>query len=253
MDQSTQLAGLLILISICFTLILAIFVLSIAIRRKNKLLYAFCLFMLFINTPWMPSGFGYLYWLITGKIIAYEIYILLGTMGIPIAFLMWFYIYTSLLYPNWKKYVLIITGIASIIFYVYVFYFLFFAPAAPIDYMIGIKKTELDIEYRGFVLIFIAVLLLIGAPTFLHFAIASIRTKDDPKIQWRGRFILISLICFMIGAPIDALFTPDPIFLVLIRIILLLTALFFYMGFVMPDWVQKMLKLEIKEKPTPTS
>ena len=57
----------------------------------------------------------------------------------------------------------------------------------------------------------------------------------------------------MIGAPIDALFTPDPIFLVLIRIILLLTALFFYMGFVMPDWVQKMLKLEIEEQPTPTS
>ncbi|TFG23625.1 MAG: hypothetical protein EU529_06700 [Promethearchaeota archaeon] len=253
MDQSTQLAGLLILISVCFVIILSVFVLHIAIKRKNKLLYAFCLFMLFLNTPWIPSAFGYLYWLITGKIFAYQIYILLGTMGIPIAFLTWFYIYTSLLHPHWKKYVLISIGIYSIIFYVYVFYFLFFAPGAPIDYLIGIKKTELDIEYRVFVLIYIASLLIIGAPTFLHFAIASIRTKDDPKIQWRGRFILISLILFMIGAPIDALFTPDPIFLVGIRIILLLTALFFYMGFVMPDWVKKLLKLEMEEHPTPTS
>lgn len=253
MDQSTQLAGLLILISVCFVIILAVFVLRIAVKRKNKLLYAFCLFMLFLNTPWIPSAFGYLIWLITGEIIAYQTYVILGTTGVPIAFLMWFYIYTTLLYPHWKKYVLMILGVFSIIFYVYVFYFLFYAPGAPIDYMIGIKKTELDIEYRGFVLIYIASLLIIGAPTFLHFAIASIRTKDDPKIQWRGRFILISLILFLIGAPIDALFTPAPIFLVFIRIILLLTGLFFYMGFVMPDWVQKMLKLEIEEQPKPTS
>ena len=126
MDQSTQLAGLLIFISVCFVITLNVFVLRIAIKRKNKLLYAFCLFLLFLNTPWIPSGFGYLYWLITGKIIAYHIYIILGTIGVPIAFLTWFYIYTTLLYPHWKKYVLIIIGIFSIICYVYLFYYLFF-------------------------------------------------------------------------------------------------------------------------------
>ena len=253
MDQSTQLAGLLILISICFVITLNVFVLRIATKRKNKLLYAFCLFLLCINTPWMPSGFGYLVWLITGEIISYQIYVILGTTGVPIAFLTWFYIYTKLLHPHWKKYVLISVGLFSIIFYVYVFYYLFFAPGAPIENMIGIKKTELDIEYRAFVIIYIACLLIIGAPTFLHFAIASIRTKDDPKIQWRGRFILISLILFMIGAPIDALYTPEPIFLVLIRIILILTALFFYLGFVMPNFLKKLLKLEMEEQPTPPS
>ena len=250
---STQLSGFLSSITICFAIILVLFVLHLAVKRQNKLLYAFCLFGLSIVSPWYPSGIGYFYWIITGKIIAYQIYIILGTTGFPIIALSWSYIYTSLLYPHWKKYVLIIWGIISIIFYLYLFYFLFFAPGAPIDTMIALKKTELDIEYKAFVLIYIGIVIIITGPTFFHFAIVSMRTKDDPKIQWRGRLILLASIFYLIVAPMDALFTPTPIFLVIIRIILLMAALFFYMGFVMPDWVQKMLKLEMEEQPTPTS
>ena len=247
LKETTQLSGLISLIGFVFIFALVCLILYTAIKNGIKKLYLFAIYLLSLSSPWYPSGFGYVYWLITGSIFNYQIYVLLGTIGIPLVALTWFYIYTSIMYPNWKKISLIFFGILSIIFYLYVFYFLFFAPGAPVEAMIGIKITPLDIEYKGFITIYIIVGFLIGAPTFFHFAISSMRTKNDPKIQWRGKLLLVTSILFIFGAITDALIELTPIFLIIIRTIITISALTFYMGFVMPDWVKRVLKLEIEE------
>ncbi|MFX1393658.1 MAG: hypothetical protein ACFFAH_08790 [Promethearchaeota archaeon] len=247
LQETTQLSGLISLVGLCFVFALISLIIYKAIKNRVKKLYIFAAYLLSISSPWYPSAFGYLFWLLTGKIFSYQFYVLLGTLGMPVVALTWFYIYTSIMYPRWKKIYLIFFGILSIIFYFYVFYFLFFAPEAPVEDMLGIKITPLDIEYKGFITIYLIVGFLIGVPTFFHFAIASIRTKDNPKIQWRGKLLLITQILFLIGAIMDASIELTPIFLIIIRIILIIAALTFYMGFVMPDWVKKMLNLDLEE------
>ncbi|MFX1393659.1 MAG: hypothetical protein ACFFAH_08795 [Promethearchaeota archaeon] len=247
LEETTQLAGLISLIGCCFIFALVCLIFYIAINNRVKKLYLFAIYLLSLSSPWYPSGFGYLYWLLTGTIFDYELYVLLGTIGFPLVALCWFYIYTSIMYPNWKKVALIFFGILSIIFYSYVFYFLFFAPGAPVEPMIGSKITPLDIEYTGFIRFYIIVGFLIGAPTFFHFAISSMRTKNDPKIQLRGKLLLIASILYIFGAITDALFDLIPIYLIIIRSLLAIAALTFYMGFVMPTWVIKMFNLNIEE------
>ncbi len=247
LSEIAQLSGLLCVITICFIVTLALSVLLNAIKKKNKLIFVFGIFLLAINTPWYPSGLGYIYWLMTGNVFDFRLYVLLGTLGMPIIILAWFYIYTTILYPNLKKISLISLGIFSLIFYIYLFYYLFFAPGAPVEHMIGVQHTPLDIEYRGFVLISIGVYFLIGVPTFLHFAISSMREKDNPAIQWRGKFLLIATILFIIGGIADGLLVLTPIFLIIVRIILLIAGFLFYIGLLMPDWVKKFLDLEIEE------
>jgi len=87
LDEITQLSGILSLIGICCMFLFAGLIFHIAMKRRVKILYPFGIFVLSINSPWYPSGFGYLYWLLTGSIFNYQTYVLLGTLGIPIAML----------------------------------------------------------------------------------------------------------------------------------------------------------------------
>lgn len=245
-SPSDQISGFLSFIAIILTFIITILILPIYRKKNDKILLVFMLFIISINSPWYPSGFGYICWLITGNIFNYQTYIFLGTIGIPFVLLSWIYIYFSILYPNKIKsmrIILLIISILSIVFYVYVYYFLFFAPRAPIEVMLGEKRSALDVEYKGFVIIFILIVALITFSLFLHFSIRSILTKDDREIQWRGVFLLISSILSVIGTTSDAIFELTEIILIFTRIILMSTAIFFYFAFMMPEWLKKILKI----------
>lgn len=196
------------------------------------------------GSPWWPSGVGYLYWLFTGNIIDYQIYVLIGTLGIGIAFLAWLDIYMSTMHPEKRNLVLGCFLIFSIIFYIYLIYFLFFDPRAPVHYMIGIKRNPLDIDYKGFILIYMAVSIIVGTSTGIHFSIYSLKRRENPEVRWKGRFLLISFILFAIGAIGDGLIELNPITLITIRVILVISNILYYIGFIMPNWVKNILSLE---------
>lgn len=245
-SPSDQISGFLSFIAIIFTFIIIILILQIYKKKKDKIFLVFILLLISINSPWYPSGFGYIYWLITGNIFNYQTYVFIGTIGIPFVLLSWLYLYFSILYPNKIKsmrIILLIISILSIVFYVYVFYFLFFAPGAPIEVMIAEKNSALDVEYKGFVIIFILIVLLLTFSSFLHFSIRSILTKDDREIQWRGVFLLITSIISVIGTTLDAFFELTEISLIFVRLILMSTGIFFYFAFMMPEWLKKILKI----------
>ncbi|TFG11375.1 MAG: hypothetical protein EU531_11625 [Promethearchaeota archaeon] len=242
LDPLSQLSGILGTIAVAVAFFYGILVIIKAVQLKYKDLYYFFFAVIFTISPWYPSGFGYIYWLITNDVIPYPIYVLLGTMGVPVALFSWFQIYIPALHPRLKKPLLTITAILSIIYYVYVFFFLFFAPGAPVTHLIGIKQSAIDIEYKGFALIFLAFSLLVSTITGNEFALNSLK-NEEKLIKWKGRFLILSFNFFAIGAIGDGFLPLNPITLIIFRVFMVLSSTFYYLGFILPKWMRNLLKI----------
>ena len=243
LDDFTQLSGLLGLIAVCIAWFYGIIVLYKAIKERQKILYYFFFAVIFTMSPWYPSGLGYLYWLFTREVFDYPFYVLLGTIGVPFAIYAWLQIYLPALHPSKKKGVTLSIIIFSIVFYIYLIFFLFIAPGAPVDGLIGIKRNAIDIDYKGFVMVFLAISLLISTITGNEFSIASLKVKD-PAIRWKGRFLILSFNLFAIGAIGDGFIPLTHITLIIFRSFMVLASTFYYIGFIMPKWMKKILSLE---------
>jgi hypothetical protein len=214
------------------------------IQTREKMLFYFFLAVTFTMSPWYPSGLGYIYWLFTNQEIVYPGYVLLGTLGVPVALYSWLQIYMPALHPKQKNLVTIITIVISIAFYIYLFVFLF-ALGNPVDSIfIGIKRSAIDIDYKGFVLGYLAFSLLVSTITGNDFSIASLKVKDNPVIKWKGRFLILSFNLFAIGGIGDGFIPLSPPTLIIFRTFLMLSSTFYYIGFIMPRWAKKILRLE---------
>jgi len=243
LDLLTQFTGFL---SIFGTVSLFYFIIVIIKKAKqyhDKVLYAFSLFLIALNSPWYPSGFCYVYWLITKEVFPYEVYMILGNIGIPIVTLSWFYIYTSLVAQKSKTKIMIFLGIIFILFYILLFLFIFM-PGLPKEDLIGILNNPFDSEYRGFVLIYIIFSFIISDSTIFHFCYISIKDSNSKITRWNGIFFAISTILYLIGALIDGLVILDLIPLIIVRLIIFSAGILFYLGLLMPNFFKKLLRID---------
>ncbi len=87
--ELAQLSGFTALLSVCIGFFFGFIVLIKSIKVKDILVFNFFLCIIFTLSPWYPSGLGYIYWLINNSPLDYEIYVLVGIVGIPIAILAW--------------------------------------------------------------------------------------------------------------------------------------------------------------------
>ena len=76
--------------------------------------------------------------------------------------------------------------------------------------------------------------------TGLILALKSLKV-DNPAIKMRGKMIFLAIPSFTIGAALDSILgAVNPVLIVFIRIILILSAILFYLGFVLPEWFKKL-------------
>ncbi|HDZ18802.1 hypothetical protein LCGC14_1989510 [marine sediment metagenome] len=244
LDNLTQLSGLFAVLTVSISWMYGLIVLFKAIKLKKKVLFHFYFAIIFIMSPWYPSALGYIYWLITNEEIVYSVYVLIGTIGTPLALYAWLQIYMPALHKNQKGKAVWIIICLSIVFYIYLTVFLFLAPDAPVEGLIGIKRSAIDIDYKGFVLVFLAFSLLVSTITGNDFSIASLKIKDNPVTRWKGRFLILSFNLFAIGAIGDGFLPLTPPTLIIFRLFLMLSSTFYYLGFMLPKWLRKLLKLE---------
>lgn len=244
LEELYQLSGILAFLAVAIAWLYGGIVLYKYIKTKEKVLFYFFLAIIFTMSPWYSSGLGYIYWLITRAEISYPVYVLLGTITVPIALISWLLIYMPALHPNYKTLMIGIAICISIAFYIYLFYFVFFASGAPVEELIGIKESPIDISYTGFVLGFLGFSLVVSTITGNDFAISSFKEKENAEIQWKGRFLLISFNLFAIGGLGDGFLPLAPLTLVIFRTFMMLSSTFYYIGFILPKWMKKLLKLD---------
>ncbi|MFX1269488.1 MAG: hypothetical protein ACFFAK_16125, partial [Promethearchaeota archaeon] len=239
--------GALAFIHNLITILLSILILSKAIKTKNLMLYIFSIFMLFSAAGYYQIGLNYIYWIFTHDIFTYQVKILIGTAGIGIATISWLYIYFKMLIKKKVKFALVAYAIFAIIFYVYLIYFLFIAPGAPILEMIGSNIFPYEVNYTGFVLIAFLGSLIINTITTYHLGIYLIKRSQNRELQWKGKFLVVGMTIIIISVNIDMMIADLIEITIIIRILGIIGILFIYLGFILPNWIRKILHLELKK------
>lgn len=197
---------------------------------------------LFLSTPWWGNAISFFMWMFFEEEIHIFLDLFLGNVFLPIALISWIYIFTKFVYDDLKKKILTIYGLICILYEI--FLILFFI----IDYrIIGNATARFNTEHNLYPFIFQVFAILTSLITGTIFARESMKSSN-PRNQWKGRFLLLAFVSFTIAAVFDAAIPMDALTLVIIRSILISSAISYYLGFFIPNKIVKLLEGEYKNE-----
>ena len=184
--------------------------------------------------PWLSSGISFLLAVITGgEGLSPEMYAIIGMSFVPWSMLAWLIAFTDLTIKKHQKLILISFAIFGIIFDICLFYFLSIDPD-----LIVILNDPVDAEYQTIIRIFLFIIIIIIFITGMLFARESLKSKN-PEIRLKGKLLLTAFLLFTIGGIFDGLLPLNIYTLTFARILLISSAISFYCGFLLPNWVIK--------------
>ena len=162
-----------------------------------------------------------------------EIYFLVGVTLYPLSTLIWLTAFTDIKFKSKQLIIQLIFVVIGAIFEVIFFYLFFTAPS-----LLGTLYSPVDSKFGIVILIYILFSLCVIFVTGMIFSILSIKS-DNREHRLRGIFLSITLIIFVFGSIFDAL-ELSIIVLTVVRILLIFSALTFYIAFILPNWAKKL-------------
>jgi hypothetical protein len=238
LDQLELVHGTFTLIFIIISLIVGFRIFFKYFSLKEKEYITVGLSWVFLSSPWWGSGFSFLSILLFQQALDPFLYLLLGNAFVPVAILCWIYSFTQLAYPHLKNKMLILFTIIYIPYEIYVIYSLIVNPS-NIAEIIGTFYAQ----PRLIIMIYQVLAVLVAFITGIIFSKNSIRV-ENPKVSLKGKLLLLAFIAFTAGAFMDAVITLTPLTLIIVRLILILSAIFYLLGFLLPDRIAELLLKE---------
>ncbi|MBD3339866.1 MAG: hypothetical protein GF353_12205 [Candidatus Lokiarchaeota archaeon] len=190
---------------------------------------------IFMFSGWWGSAFSFLFLLFSDYEFSTFQYLFIANIFIPIALLLWIYSFCHLVYPHLKKLMVGIYGTICILFDVLIIFFLFTNPD-----LVGVIKGTFFMQPGLLVIAFLVFALLSALITGVIFSRKSIKS-EEAKIRWQGWFLLSAFIIFILAAVIDALLPISPLIIVIVRILLAVSSISFYLGFHLPEKLASIL------------
>ncbi|TFG07010.1 MAG: hypothetical protein EU539_06190 [Promethearchaeota archaeon] len=209
-------------------------------KKTNERVYlCFGLTWIGIVEAWIPSAIVLIGFFMTGgSILPPTVYFLIAIAGYPLTTLIWITGFTDILYKNKQKLFQLIFGIGEVLFEIIFLVFLFTDAN-----LIGSFKSPVDVAYAPFVSLYILISLCIILLTGLLISIISIR-GGEPENKLRGYLLCAALITLFIGGLLDAAAELDILGVVIVRLLVISSAVEFYCAFVMPDFIKRLFKVE---------
>jgi len=187
-----------------------------------------------ICEPWWAVSISFLSTILTGNPLPIEIFFLIGFPLIPLGIMAWMLLMTNLLYKDKKQQILIIFGIFSATFEILFFVFFF------VDITIlGVPAGVFDVDYAPFMLLYIVFILLIVLFAGTRFGLESLKSSN-PEIKLKGKFLLLAFYSFVIGSFVSVLSAGVLVVLIVAKIIVIMSSIEFYFGFVLPKPIKKL-------------
>jgi len=230
-----------------FSLCTIIFSLFVGIRISTKyfkfkriefLLFGLCTILL--TEPWWPHSVSFIYALTTGKEggLQPELYFIIGNVLIPLALLLWLWLFSELIAKEKQKKILIFGVIYLTIFEIIFFSMLFLDPT-----LIGELQGPVHVKYNYGLIYLLLSGVIIASITGLKFIHESLRS-DNPEIKFRGKLIMIAITILFAGAILEALLSSIIFFLILSRILLIFCGFFFYISLIPPKRIKNRFQKE---------
>lgn len=243
------LQGLFSLLFVLISLILGFKILSKYFKYKSNLYILVGLSWIGVANPWFPDSISFIMNLVLQESLPVELYFIIGNAFIPLALLTWLIAYTNMISKKRQKLVISITIILSIAFEIVFFYLLI----SDID-QIGIinPARPFTVDFGILITIYLLVVIVIMFITGIIFAQRSVKS-DDKDIKLKGKLLRAAFITFTVAAILDSLLgaifedPTDPILSIMVvatRVLLIIAAFEFYGGFILPKWMDALLRRE---------
>ena len=228
--------GLLSILFVSISIILGATIASRYFKHKKRTLLLVGLTWIGLTSIWYSSSLSILLILTTGKGISDELYMFLGNGLIPITSFIWMIALTDLLVSSKEKQklILLIFGIYSALFEIYFLYFLFTNPS-----VLGEVLGPVDATYGRIMTIYQLSMVILILITGTLFGRKSLRS-DNLEIKLKGKLLIIAFWSFVIGAILEIVSHLSIIILIVGRLILISSAIEFYSGFMLPNWMRKL-------------
>lgn len=218
---------------IAFILGIKIIIKYFTFKRKEFILIGTVFILL--TEPWWPSIILFLSLMIFGYYIKLEIILLIGNILLPITTLLWLIAFNYLLNYKRKKEVYELFIILGTLFEIFLFYYLFTNPL-----IVGAASGNVDVNYGIIVSLYQLTILIVAIITGTLFARECFHS-DNEEIKLKGKLIIAAVYSFVIGSVLDILSASSIIILTLARIILILASVELYGGFILPNWMKRIL------------
>ena len=203
-------------------------------QKKREYIYVGFAWI-FLSSGWWGSSFSFLSIVLFDYQFEPFLYILISNVFIPIAIICWMNSIGILMYKEAKNKINAIILVICIPYEILLLIILFINPL-----LLGEIIQSFYYQPSLLPLIFQIFALLITISTGIIFSTRSMKSKDL-LVKWKAKFLLIGFISFTIGAFIDATINMSPLLLVLVRLILIFSALMYFLGFLLPDKIAKFL------------
>ena len=220
---------------VAISLLVGFIILSRYFKYKERIYLMVGATWILISCPWWSSSLSFLVALSNDVGITPEAYFIIGNILVPFAIVLWLLAFTEFLYTEKRKLILLVFALYGFIFEILFFSFLFVDPN-----LIGELNPPVDVRYNSFIMIFLISFLLIVVVTGFLFANLSLKSKD-PEVKLKGKLLIIAYIAFTVGALLDTAITLNEVTIIITRIILIISAICWYGGFLLPKWMKKYL------------
>jgi hypothetical protein len=238
LEPNQVLQGVFGTIWVFIAIIVGIRIILKASELDRRELIAVGLTYIFISSAWWGVVLQFIfYWFFSVKILD-TLFLLIANIFIPISLICWIYAFAKIIIPFQKKNSLILITIFAGIWEAVLIVLLIAKPE-----LVGTINPSnlLDSSHGSVLKYFVLSGILIFVITGSYFSIKSIKL-NDLEIKWKGIFLLLGWISFTAGALLDALINNHtPLSLIITRLILISSAIEYYLGFFLPNKLKEIL------------
>jgi hypothetical protein len=227
--------GIFTLIFVIISIITGAIIISKYFKLRKSQFLLFGLFWIGLTTPWWPTIIIFIMTLVTTAPVNIEAFIVFGIAFLPITIVLGLIAFLKVL-PKKKrtKTIILILNLSINIFYE-IFFFIFVF--TDISMIAETGTSTFMIKWSVPSQIYFIVSLLFFLYVGLSFSISSIKEQDD-VISLKGKFLLVAFLSFTIGTVLDFAI-PMTLTYVIARLILLTSTLEFYIGLMLPKFIEK--------------
>jgi len=235
LNPEDMINGLLSLIFVTISLIIGIKILSKYFEyRKRELLFA-ALSVILLSSIYWDYSFSFILYITLTIRLPDQVYFMVGIPCLPWALFFWLFTLSELMFKKQQKIVLSLFFIQTIIFEIIFFTLLIIQPS-----LIGRIISIVDSEYELFILsyiIFLNVILILSAIIFAKNSVEF----DEKLVKLKGLLILVGVLLFSVGGFLDIFSSISLVFLIVGRLIIMISGIILYIGITTPRRIMKIL------------
>ncbi len=202
------------------------------IKFKNKALLYMGLTWIGLSQSWLGSAITVFLVVLNpaSNGLSPEAYIILSTCLIPLTTPLYVFAMTDMVMKKYKTILRVITIVYSAFYEILMFTLIF---TANIHLMI-IKTSPAEIQITLLTIILLLYFMIIFLVLGFVFCYQSLKV-DDQEIRLKGKILLFSYILFLVGNLLEQIQI-----IALQRILLIISAIGFYIGYNLPSWIKRL-------------